>query len=220
MGSTVTTNFSLQKPDYGEPGANWYGMINGALDTIDAAMAKDPLAFCIGSSRDRRYLGGQPVPSTLTTGAPTANVLRALPLATNIKRTLDRIGICVTTLSAGAARLGIYADDGNLYPGNLLLDAGTVDTGGTGVKEITISQALSANTLYWLALIGNAAPTIRTPPYAACFPILGLDAGYGTALGVGWSVALTYGALPAAFTSGGAAIAADPVPAIGVRFSA
>jgi hypothetical protein len=215
---TETINFALKKPDYGEAGLTWYPLINATFDIIDAHLGKRPQEVKIsGSSRDRRFLAGLAANGTLSTGAPSANNLRALPFATGKVITLDRIGINVTTLSAGNVRLGIYADDGNGYPGSLVLDAGAQSTGTTGVKELTISQALAANTLYWLAILGDAAPTIRTIPIAQCLPFLGLDSAYGTALGVGWVAALTYGALPATFTAGGSAIAADPVPAIAVR---
>jgi hypothetical protein len=220
MGFTYTANLTLAKPDAGEPGANWGPAVNNNFDSIDTNIAKsNPDVFRVtGSTRNRRYLGGHPASPALTTAAPTANVLRAVPIWTGNKITLDRIGINVTTLTAGNQRLGIYNDNANGYPGTLVADLGTVDTGTTGVKEITISQILNANTLYWLALVGNAAPTIRAIAGTAMFPILGLDSGLGTALGVGWTVAFTYAALPSTFTAGGSALTtADTIPAIAVR---
>lgn len=220
---TETTNFSLKKPNYGAAGLDWYSWVNEAFDTIDARLTKhgEEGFRRTGSSADRRYLGGMPrVNAALSTGAPTANVLRAVPFITGPKVTLDRIGINVTSAVSGNQRLGIYTDN-NGYPGDLVADLGVVTTGTTGVKEITISpaQSLAANTLYWLAIVGDAAPTVRTVPVSTLLPILGLDSGYGTALGVGWSVSFTYAALPATFTAGGSAITADPVPAIGVRIA-
>jgi len=220
MGRTYTTYFNLSKPDYGAAGADWYSWLNANLDAIDAQLAKNPqLATAVGATKDRRYLAGMPSNVALTTGAPSANQLRAFPFVTELARTVDRIGINVTTLAAGLARVGIYADDGSLYPGSLVLDAGWLDVSATGVKEATISQALSANTLYWLALVGNVAPTLRCLDITACLALLGLDSGYGTVQGVGWVAALTYAALPATFTAGGTVITAAPIPAIGLRFS-
>lgn len=76
--------------------------------------------------------------------------------------TVDRISCKIADAagSGGTTRLGIYSPDANNMPGALLLDAGTVDATGTGVKEITISQALSAG-WYWLAAVnqGAASPT-------------------------------------------------------------
>ena len=220
MSGTPTTNIALLKPTFGEAGITWYAEINAALDLIDTNIVKRPWELMItGGTRDRRYLAGLCANGTLATGAPSANNLRALPFGTGKIVTADRIGIIVTTGAAGNVRIGIYQDDGNGYPGSLLLDAGAQSTTGTGVKEVTISQALAANTLYWLAILGDAAPTIRTIPIAQCIPFLGLDNAYGTALGVGWLASLAYGALPSTFTAGGSAITADPVPAIALRVS-
>jgi hypothetical protein len=87
------------------------------------------------------------------------------PMMLAIGRTADRIGFEVTgagTASTSLARLGIWSNtDG--APGTLLLDAGTVLTDSTGVKEITISQALVANTVYWLGVAQQGAPaTVAT----------------------------------------------------------
>jgi len=57
-----------------------------------------------------------------------------------------------TADSGKKCRLGIYEDDGTGQPGDLLLDAGELTfTGTAGLFVITISQALTADTLYWLA---------------------------------------------------------------------
>ena len=131
----------------------------------------------------------------------TANTLYALPFVAHRAITVDRIAIHVATLAAGAsARLGIYQAGTNLYPGSLLLDAGVVSVATTGVKAITISQALAAG-LYWLALVSDGAPNVRG--VAAAFTPVGVkptafDIGY-----CGWNVAFTYAALPDPFTAGG-----------------
>ena len=194
-------------------------------DTVDAvvttqAIVNNAILFRrMGATEDRWYCAGIDNATVLTTGAPTANVLRAMPFPKYRQRTLDRIAINVTTLTAGNARLGIYADDGNCYPGSRILDAGAVDTGTTGVKALTISQVLTPG-LYWLVLVSNAASTIRALSVGGAIPILGLANDLSTAPGVGWSVAFTYAALPATFPADAAAITAVPIPAIFVRFSA
>lgn len=161
-----------------------------------------------------------PVTGTaLTTGAPTANTLRAIPFPLSETVVLDRIAINVTTLLAGQARLGIYEDNGNMYPGARVLDAGTVDSGSAGVKAITINQTLQGGKLYWLVIVGNAAPTIRTFAVASMLPLLGFDNTLGTAPGLFYSVAYTYAALPATFPTGAAVGTAVPIPAIFVRIS-
>jgi hypothetical protein len=99
-------------------------------------------------------VGGQTT-STFTNGS-----LVFVPMMLAVGRTADRIGIEVTTAGTAAVsvhRLGIWADSGGV-PGTLLVDAGTVATDSTGLKEVTISQALAANTLYWLGVVQQGAP--------------------------------------------------------------
>lgn len=71
--------------------------------------------------------------------------------------TVDRMAVEVTTLQSGAnARLGIYGTDATTGgPGALVLNAGEIDCSTTSVKELTISQALSGGTLYWLSLLNE-----------------------------------------------------------------
>ena len=61
-------------------------------------------------------------------------------------------------------RLGIYnSSETTFEPNTVVLDAGTVDTSSTGIKEITISQTLNAG-LYFLTAVrqgvGATAPTL------------------------------------------------------------
>ena len=158
-----------------------------------------------------------------STATITANVMRAMPfIAPRRGGTLDRLAINVTTLSAGAGRLGIYraTSETNVYPGSLVLDAGTVDTSATGVKPITISQSLVAGQLYWLACVFSATPVIRGFAVGSVSEMLGISAALGTAANAGISVAFTYAALPSTFTAGGAVITAVPIPGLFYRFSA
>ena len=88
----------------------------------------------------------------------------AVPVYIPEAGTYDRIGIEVTVLATGTWRLGIYDDDGDTGagPGTLILDAGTVDTGTTGIKEITINQTLQAGHVWLSASWGAVNPTIRS----------------------------------------------------------
>ena len=117
--------------------------------------------------------------------------------------TFDRIGISVQTAEADKSmRLGIYADaDLDGYPDQLVLDAGVVSLGATGVKTVTIDQHLPAG-LYFLALLGNSASALLwmedVPKYYS--PL-----GTGSAPGLptfAWKVQQDYGALPDPFPSG------------------
>ena len=54
-------------------------------------------------------------------------------------------------------RLGIYNDDGNGSPGTLLDDSGEVTLdAATALREIVISEELSAGVIYWLAMVNDS----------------------------------------------------------------
>lgn len=85
--------------------------------------------------------------------------------------TITRIGLEVTIIGAGTGgagtpviRLGIYEDDGTLYPGNLILDAGTIDATSATYQEKTISQVVGPKVV-WLSCAAQGcdttAPTVR-----------------------------------------------------------
>ena len=130
----------------------------------------------------------------LTTVAMAANYLYGFPFIVPIVQTFDRIAIRVSTLSAGNCRLGIYISNGNAYPTALILDAGEVDTGSTGVKEININQTLQPG-LYWLAIVVNATPTVIALA-AGSQIVLGIDSSLTGSPYVGWSKVFNYAALP------------------------
>lgn len=164
--------------------------------------------------------------TALTTGAGTVNVLRAIPFIVSKITTVDQMAINVTTVGAGGAgtaRVGIYADNGNSYPGVLVVDAGTAVTTSTGVKTFTTGLPVTLDPgLYWLAYVhGNSttAPTMRAFAVASMTPVLGYASTLPTNAQFGWSVAFTYATLPDPFTAGGAAITAVPIWAVFVRTS-
>jgi hypothetical protein len=155
---------------------------------------------------------------TNTTHTLTANQLCAVPFFTPVARTVTRLAIHVTTAFAGNARLGVYQDNGSIYPGALVLDAGTVDTGTTGLKEITgLNISLAANTLYWLALVANAASTIAGISLGQGWTPLGYGISLATQGSSLWTVSYTYDTLPATFP-GGATASVSTTPKIAIYF--
>jgi len=96
-------------------------------------------------------------------GAGTATLsqgeLRAALIGVQSAVTVDRIACEVTTAGTTGAviRLGIYNVGADGFPTTLVLDAGTVTATTTGVKEITVSQALTAGN-YCLAACTQGAP--------------------------------------------------------------
>lgn len=140
---------------------------------------------------------------TITQTAMVANTLYAVPFLAARDMTVDRIAVYVVTLDSGkSARMGIYNDGTNLYPGSLLLDAGEVSVGSAGIKAITIDQSLTKG-IYWLVIVSDGTPTVRVLSYADT--LLGLNSvhTYGQ---TGWSVSHSYAALPDPFTADGSLV--------------
>jgi hypothetical protein len=158
------------------------------------------------------------VSSALTTVQPFSGRLRAFPFIPSKNITLDQIAFNVTTAQAGNARVGIYNDDGNLYPSSLVIDGGEQATGVVGVKVSVIEVPVLAGKLYWLAQLASVAVAVRGLQIGSCIPILGLDSLLGTTPGLGWDVAFNYGALPVDYPAG-AVPWITAAPAIFVRGS-
>ncbi|MEE8194445.1 MAG: hypothetical protein V3T73_02960 [Dehalococcoidales bacterium] len=137
--------------------------------------------------------------------AITADQLYARPLIVARDITIDRIAIEVTGAGAGGtkARLGIYNLGDDLYPGTLLLDAGEVAVDSTGIKAVTVSQALTKG-IYFMAMVADGTPTVYAdnnwPDFGG---ILGYDPNNFSAQNRGWKVAHSYAVLPDPFTAGG-----------------
>lgn len=103
----------------------------------------------------------------VTTGAPSNGVLRLTPKFIPVAVRIDRLGVEVT--SAGEAgsvvRLGVYADDGTMRPGALVVDGGTVDGTSATAQSVTVDVALERG-WYWFGAATQLAPatqpTLRT----------------------------------------------------------
>ena len=137
----------------------------------------------------------------MSTAATSANNLDMLPFYVPDSQTFDRIAINVTTLSAGSARLGVYANNGAVYPGELIVDAGEVDTGTTGVKWLAINTLTLLPGLYWLARIQDATPSLRSLFHYAMIPLGSEDLGDSSVV-TGYRLARAYGVLPSPFPAG------------------
>jgi len=116
-----------------------------------------------------------------TTAVLAASQDRFFPMYIVTAVTLDLLSIQVTVAGAAAttARLGIYNANTDWQPTTLVLDAGTVAVDSTGIKSITINQALSAGR-YLLVINTDGAPTVRgfrgTGRYTGLIPTLGANA--------------------------------------------
>lgn len=143
----------------------------------------------------------------LGTVAPGASSLKAIPFwLPGVPNLITKIGLNVTIASAGNIRLGIYTDKGEptLYPYKLLIDAGVVNVGATGVKSITVKQSLPRG-LYWLAMIGDSTPTLAAFASYGWTPLGYSEAGVANTYLVKVEA---YGALPNLFPAGATAATA------------
>jgi hypothetical protein len=143
-------------------------------DTSGSQVANLPLSALdvrfapLGAASMHLYRTGGGYASTPLYGAratftPGEGAITFSPLIVSATTTINRIGIEVTsagTAATSVCRLGIWANSGNA-PGTLVLDAGTVATDSTGLKEITISQSLTVGTLYWLGVAPQGAAATR-----------------------------------------------------------
>lgn len=164
--------------------------------------------------------------SNLTARLISADTLYAMPYLVTRAVTVDRLAINVTTPSASSAqnmRAGIYTatSTANIYPNALVLDAGTFNANTSGVQTLTISQALTAGTLYWFVLTTSVADvTVRAlSSMAAPTMMMGTSSALGTSWNCYLEVARSFATLPGTFTSS-AAFSANNFPAVFMRFSA
>lgn len=159
-----------------------------------------------------------------TSASHSANVLRAVPFRAPARGcTIDQLAFNVTAgVAASNARIGAYraTSESNLYPGARIFDSGDISTVANGVKTHAPTPfTCTPGELIWIVHVGSAAPTLRTVPVGGLDAVVGTDATMGTLVGVGLSVAHTYGALPATFTAGATALTAA-APSLAVRCSA
>ena len=120
--------------------------------------------------------------------------------------TIDQLAIYISTAAAagGVARMGLYADDGTLHPGQLIYDSGEIDTTTTGPKTAAPPSpiAIAKGTPFWACfLCGVAAPKLKSSDIT-CRPALGTDNVGGGWLSNGFYADKAYGALPATHPAG------------------
>lgn len=109
-----------------------------------------------------------------TTTVPTEAQINYMPLVIPASVTADRVVAEITGAgTAGAVvRLGIYAADTDGIPGDLILDAGTIDGTSATIQTITISQALSPGLVFLCGVVQGGAgtrPTMRARNGAGYF---------------------------------------------------
>ena len=154
--------------------------------------------FIIGRYYDNAYFCAHDVP---TAGAFQPDTLHAIPVILPVGINIDRIAFENTSNAVGAVgRSGIYDDTGNGAPNNLLLDAGEVALETNGLKEVSISESLSA-AVYWFVMLFDHTATrgFRRYSYNEGQACLGFENGTDTNKTIMVTRAFSYAALPASF---------------------
>ncbi len=148
-----------------------------------------------------------------------ADIAYFTPFQVGETHTFDRIAAQVTaTGTATLVRLAIY-NVTNGQPSTLVLDAGTVSVAGTGLKTITISQALAPG-IYWMAVVADGSVTINGASCAQVHPYFTGTTDFAT-IDTALTATLTFGAFPATAFAGGMGAASygsgAQNPTIGLR---
>lgn len=157
----------------------------------------------------------------MTTTWLTINYIWAIPFIVPVQQNFDRIALRVTGAAAGRVmRLGIYEDDGDVYPGDLVHGTAELDNSTTGCKEENINETLDPG-LYWLAVLagGPSSTGVRALYYqysAHC--VIGRTACDDLVPPCAYTGAQAYGAMPDPFP-GGIGETDTTIPAIMLRKS-
>lgn len=161
--------------------------------------------------------------------------LLAVPWPIQVGMTVSEMAIYVTTAGTAGdvAHLLIYQgvdedDDGplrglDIYPGKLLLNAGSVSISTTGEKKITgLSQPLEEGRLYFGAVLlltpGGSGTQWRHVPLGGALTLVGTDSAWATA-GVTGVLVSGVSAVPDPFP-GSPTLYFSATPAIAIRRSA
>lgn len=151
------------------------------------------------------------------TSAFVANTLRAWPWVVKAPVLLSQVRLEITAVAAGLARCGLYAPNAAGYPEGLITvsDAGEIDTSTTGVKLLSYSSNIVLPPgLFYLSALSNGGASSRSVAVGAISAVLGQNpAGGASSIYTAWTIARTYGALPATFPAGATRLANVGAPA-------
>ncbi len=163
------------------------------------------------------YPAGAINATALATQTLTINRLYAVPQFFPRETHLDKIGIAVTTGSAGNARVGIWECSlTGFYPGHLIYDSGDLVTTSIAVVTTACCIRLKAQTVYFFGLVSNAAAVVRGVAQGAMSPVYGLNTAM-TALSTHLFIAYTYAPLPSLFPTGASPSGLLSMPCVGFR---
>lgn len=157
-----------------------------------------------GSGRTRYYPVANADLDFVVANNLQSGVLYTVPFLSTRGGTID-VALYVSLANAGAkVRLGIYSNtsDTNLYPVSLVASSGELDCSTTGIKSWAAGYVLTANKLYWMALVTNDTVfEMHTCEFASVWAIHGVgDIAAFSDISYGWAPTHAYGALPGTFS--------------------
>lgn len=173
----------------------------------------------------RSHRSGKLKSTEITAGSATnvliaANQPDVFPFLVTESTDYTGIAVKVDAIAGTGARLAIYADDGDGYPGSLLLDAGTVSTTTTGWKEVAINITLEPG-VYWLARNTDGGVAFGGFPASALMvcPDVDYEAAFNGDLGApaAYRGSLAYGSYPATFPAGASYLSRGTYGAVWLR---
>ncbi|WP_202078284.1 hypothetical protein [Caldalkalibacillus salinus] len=145
------------------------------------------------------------------------NLCDAYPFPVTNTTTYNAMGIRVDVASGSGttARLGIYKDNGAMYPGERVLDAGTLPTDQTGAFILEMAATLEPG-LYWLVRNSDGGPGLTGLGREYVYPV-GMDESLVGSPAGAYRVTLSYGPLPDVFPEGASPLFRSHYPSIWVR---
>lgn len=177
-------------------------LFGGGISGFAAGIPAPPAAIY---RADAWYAPGAPASSA---SAVAANRHYAIPVPIDRAVTIKGVGIQCTTLSAGNARIGIYADSGAMAPGALVAyNNANISTGATGfLSGVFDTNPRLSRGIYWFTTVFSGTPVVHAARgdnpgiYSQMVRLYGSDTGANAA--TGWFAlyaALTFGVPPATF---------------------
>lgn len=112
-----------------------------------------------------RSSGGwlSPATSAITNTIRGSNEMYFTPMVFDADTDIAETGIYVVTAAASSfVRLGVYSENNDGVPADLVIDLGTVDTSSTGVKTIVSSYTLKRGRYWFVTVSQPGSPTLRT----------------------------------------------------------
>lgn len=146
-----------------------------------------------------------------------ANLFDAYPFPVAQTTTYDALALKVDVASSSGttARLGVYKDNGSGFPGELVLDAGTVPLDQVGIQSKAIDLTLGQG-LYWLARNSNSGPGITGYAREIGYPI-GMDSMLEGFPAGAIRVTHPYGPLPGTYPATGDLLFRAHYPSVWIR---